>query len=54
MADHAHNLRASAGAGRPFGVITRGCVGAWRVNCLAKSGYPSTQFAIGSAITRSP
>lgn len=24
MADHAHNLRASAGAGRPFGVITRG------------------------------
>lgn len=24
MADHAHNLRASASAGRPFGVITRG------------------------------
>ena len=24
MADHAHNLRASAAAGRPFGVITRG------------------------------
>lgn len=24
MADHAHNLRATAGAGRPFGVITRG------------------------------
>lgn len=24
MADHAHNLRATAGGGRPFGVITRG------------------------------
>ncbi|QNE88811.1 class I SAM-dependent methyltransferase [Corynebacterium incognita] len=24
MADHAHNLKAQAGAGRPFGVVTRG------------------------------
>ncbi|GAB2502157.1 hypothetical protein CATRI_01480 [Corynebacterium atrinae] len=27
MADHAHNLRAEAGTGRPFGVITRGTTG---------------------------
>lgn len=27
MADHAHNLRAQAGRGRPFGVITRGTTG---------------------------
>ena len=27
MADHAHNLRAEAGRGRPFGVITRGTTG---------------------------
>ncbi|MDY3128331.1 MAG: class I SAM-dependent methyltransferase [Corynebacterium sp.] len=27
MADHAHNLRASGSAGRPFGVITRGTTG---------------------------
>ncbi|MGP5560729.1 hypothetical protein ACTXN9_09085, partial [Corynebacterium casei] len=27
MADHAHNLRADAVAGRPFGVITRGTTG---------------------------
>ena len=27
MADHAHNLRAQGGNGRPFGVITRGTTG---------------------------
>ncbi|MEX3504119.1 class I SAM-dependent methyltransferase [Corynebacterium sp. LK2510] len=27
MADHAHNLRAQTGPGRPFGVITRGTTG---------------------------
>lgn len=27
MADHAHNLRAQTGSGRPFGVITRGTTG---------------------------
>ncbi|MHA2787945.1 class I SAM-dependent methyltransferase [Corynebacterium sp. S7] len=27
MADHAHNLRAQSGTGRPFGVITRGTTG---------------------------
>ena len=27
MADHAHNLRAEVGRGRPFGVITRGTTG---------------------------
>ncbi|AKK07760.1 class I SAM-dependent methyltransferase [Corynebacterium testudinoris] len=27
MADHAHNLRAESGSGRPFGVITRGTTG---------------------------
>ena len=27
MADHAHNLRAEEGRGRPFGVITRGTTG---------------------------
>lgn len=34
MADHAHNLRAEQGRGRPFGVITRGTTG---VNRLRRS-----------------
>lgn len=34
MADHAHNLRAGGGRGRPFGVITRGTTG---VNRLRRS-----------------
>ncbi|WJY67205.1 class I SAM-dependent methyltransferase [Corynebacterium auris] len=34
MADHAHNLRAQSGRGRPFGVITRGTTG---VNRLRRS-----------------
>lgn len=34
MADHAHNLRAGGGRGRPFGVVTRGTTG---VNRLRRS-----------------
>lgn len=51
MADHAHNLRADSGPGRPFGVITRGTTG---YNRLRRSDrwtryHPRVQSLLRSA-----
>lgn len=50
MADHAHNLRAGGGRGRPFGVITRGTTG---VNRLRRSDrWSVAQPAVRAALSQ--